>query len=235
MYLSLTQIAESFGVSETVVQDWMRNEGLPHTPDGGRILFDRGQVVHWATLRGHAAKAGFLAPATPAFATRWHLEALLRSGGIWRDIPSAGVIDVFRQIVTSLPGATPAIRRLLAERVSAKDGVAFAPIGGGFAVPHLGTQAALGRESCTIALLLLKDGLAVGEPVPDDIPIRCLFFFMAPSPRAHLDFLGRLCRLLGRAAVRELILRSAPDEEIYRAVAAADEGGKGGGNGGGEP
>ena len=37
MYLNLIQIAESFGVSEKVVEDWIRTEALPHTPDRGKI------------------------------------------------------------------------------------------------------------------------------------------------------------------------------------------------------
>src|ERR1035438_9881756 len=83
MYLNLIQIAESFGVSETVVKDWIRNEGLPHTPDRGRLLFDRLQVANWAGARGLAAKAGFLALETPALAIAWRLEVLLRAGGSW--------------------------------------------------------------------------------------------------------------------------------------------------------
>src|SRR5512140_3013007 len=113
MYLNLIQIAESFGGTEKVVEDWMRNEGLPHTPDRGRLLFDRAQVAHWASSRGLAAKAGFLAPETPAFSTGWRLEPMLRAGAIWRDVPAAGVPDVFRQILTALPGVTPAMRQLL--------------------------------------------------------------------------------------------------------------------------
>ena len=70
MYLNLIQIAESFGVSETVVEDWIRNEGLPHTPDRGRLLFDRVQVANWAAARGLGAKAGFLALETPALDER---------------------------------------------------------------------------------------------------------------------------------------------------------------------
>ena len=220
MYLNLIQIAESFGVSEKVVEDWMRNEGLPHTPDRGRRLFDRAQVAHWAAARGLAAKAGFLAPQTPAFSTGWRLEPLLRTGGIWRDVPAAGVLELFRRIVTALPGATPPIRQLLLQRLPAKQGIAYAPVGGGFAMPHLSTRVSLGRDSGTIALLLLKDPLAVNEPMPDDVPITRLFFFMAPSPRTHLDLLGRLCRLLTRGPLRELIVREAADEEIFQAIAA---------------
>jgi PTS system nitrogen regulatory IIA component len=231
MYLNLIQIAESFGVSEKVVEDWMRDEGLPHTPDRGRLLFDRAQVANWAAARGLAAKAGFLAPETPAFSTGWRLEPMLRAGGIWRDIPASGVLEVFRQILTSLPGATPPIRQLLVQRLAAKNGLSFAPIGGGFAMPHLSTRISLGRDSGTIALLLLKDALTVTDPMPDDVPITRLFFFMAPSPRAHLDLLGRLCRLLARGPLRELIGRGAPDEEIFRAIAAADQLASGGAGG----
>ncbi len=231
MYLNLIQIAESFGVSETVVEDWMRNEGLPHTPDRGRLLFDRAQVAEWAATRGLAAKAGFLAPEAPAFSTGWRIEPLLRAGGIWRDVPAAGVIGVFQQIVTRLPGATPAIRQLLAQRLPAGNSVSFAPIGGGFAMPHLSTRVSLGRDSGTIALLLLRDPLVVKEPVPDELPITRLFFFVAPSPRAHLDLLGRLCRLLARGPLRELVLQAAPDEEILRAVDSADRSGRGEGEG----
>jgi PTS system nitrogen regulatory IIA component len=49
-----------------------------------------------------------------------------------------------------------------------------------------------------------------------------LFFFIAPSPRAHLDLLGRLSLLLTRGPLRELVTRSVADEELYLAVGDAD-------------
>ncbi len=222
MYLNLIQIAESFGVSEKVVEDWIRREGLPHTPDRGRLLFDRAQVANWAAARGLAAQAGFLAPETPAFATGFHLAPLLRAGGIWRDVPAADAVEVFAKIVTALPGATPPVRQLLAQRLRAKGGVTLAPVGGGFALPHPSARVALGRGSGTVALILLRDALPLGDLTADDVPVTRLIFFIAPSPRAHLDLLGRLSRSLGRGPLRELILRAAPDGEIFQTVAASD-------------
>ena len=90
MYLNLIQIAESFGVSENVVEGWIRDEGLPHTPDRGVLLFDRAQVAQWAATRGLAAKAGFLAAENPALAAALQLGPLLRAGGIWRDVRGGG-------------------------------------------------------------------------------------------------------------------------------------------------
>ncbi|HXG48651.1 MAG TPA: PTS sugar transporter subunit IIA [Methylomirabilota bacterium] len=222
MYLNLIQIAESFGVSESVVEGWIREEGLPHTLDRGRFVFDRAQVAHWAAARGLAAQAGFLAPETSVFLTGLQLAPLLRAGGIWRDVAAAEVPDVLDRIVAALPAATPPVRQMLAQRLRAPGGITWAPIGSGFALPHLSARIALGRDSGTLALLLLRDALPIPTNGTDGVPVTRLFFFIAPSPRAHLDLLGRLSRVLGRGPLRELVLKAAKDDEILAALAGAD-------------
>jgi PTS system nitrogen regulatory IIA component len=220
MYLNLIQIAESFGVSENVVEGWIRHEGLPHTLDRNRHIFDRAQVAQWAAAHGLAAHAGFLAPESSGFATGCQLEALLRVGGIWRDIAASDVLGVLDRIVAALPTATPPVRQLLGQRLRAKDGVTWAPIGGGFALPHPAARIALGRDSGTLALLLLKDGLPGQET--DGVPVTRLFFFIAPSPRAHLDLLGRLSQLIAHSPLRVVLGNNATDAEIFSVVSAAD-------------
>lgn len=222
MYLNLIQIAESFGVSESVVEGWIRDEGLPHTLDRGRFVFDRAQVAHWAAARGLAAQAGFLAPETSVFMTGLRLEPLLKAGGIWRDVAAAEVPNVFDRIVAALPAVTPPVRQMLAQRLRASGGVTWAAIGGGFALPHPSARIALGRDSGTLALLLLRDALPIPGNGTDGVPVTRLFFFIAPSPRAHLDLLGRLSRVLARGPLRELVLKAAKDDEIFAALAGAD-------------
>ncbi len=203
------------------MEDWIRNEGLPHVPDRGRLIFDRAQVATWAATRGLAARAGFLAPANKAFTTGVGLDRLLRAGGIWRDVDPADVRTVLDQVLARLPGATDSILALLRRRVNAVDGLNWAPVGHGFALPHLRERVALGRESGCIALLLLHGELpAVGAVAPpDDEPVRRLFFFLAPSPRAHLDILGGLSRHLNDGEVRRLVEEGADDPSILRALA----------------
>jgi len=223
MYLNLIQIAESFGVSESVVEGWIRGEGMPHIPDRGRLLFDRALVVEWAATRGLATSVGFLTPETSAFATGCQIEPLLRVGGIWRDIPSVEMLNVLEKIVAALPGTTPPIRQLLTQRLRSTAGITWTPIGDGFALPHLATRVALGRDTGTVAFLLLRDSLIQAGPAPDDMPITRLVFFIAPSPRAHLDLLGRLTRILAQGKLRDLILKGASDADIFAAAAAADK------------
>lgn len=222
MYLNLVQIAESFGVSEGVIEDWIRREGLPHVAERGRLLFDRAQVADWAAARGLAAQAGFLANTDPALTGNWRLEPLLRQGGIWRDLCAADVTATLARVVDALPGAAPAARRLVAQRLQVPGGINIAPVGRGCALPHPSARIALGRDCGTIALLLLREPFAAAEP-PDDVPVTSLFFFVAPSPRAHLDILGRLSRMLARGPMCDLLARRAGDDEIFAAVAAADQ------------
>jgi PTS system nitrogen regulatory IIA component len=222
MYLNLVQIAESFGVSEGVVEGWVRNEGMPHTPERGRLLFDRAQVVQWAAARGLATQAGFLTAEQSGFTTGCELAPLLRVGGIHRDVPAAAVLDVLGTIVGTLPGTTPPVQQLLRQRLRAPGGVVWAAVGGGLALPHLSTRVALGRDSGTLALLLLRDPLTQAGPTPDGTPVSRLFFFIAPSPRAHLDLLGRLTRALVQGRLRDTVFLGAPDGEIFSAATAAD-------------
>src|SRR5207249_3665018 len=100
--LNLVELAESFGVSEKVVQDWIRDEGLPCVPDRGRLLFDRARVAHWAAARGLAARAGFLAPENGAFTSGLALAPMLQIGGIWRDVPASGVTEVLERVIAGL-------------------------------------------------------------------------------------------------------------------------------------
>ncbi len=227
MYLNVVQLAESFGVDESVVDSWIRDEKLPCVHDRGRLLFDRSQVVAWATERGLAAKAGFLAPVQPSASGSRRLESLLHAGGIWRDVPAAGLIAVLERIVAGLPGTTPAVRGLLGQRLHAPGGVTWAPVGGGLALPHLRAPVALGRDSGILALVFLRDALQMEDAPIDGVPVARLLFFIAPSPRAHLELLSQLSTALTRGGLRRLVLEDAPDGEIFAALAAIETAGMG--------
>lgn len=222
MYLNLIQLAESFGVSESVVEGWIRDEALPHTPDRGRLLFDRAQVADWAARRGLASKAGFLASETSLLAPGLQLEPLLRRGGVWRDVAAADVPALLERIVTALPGATRPVRQLVGQRMRAEGGVTLVPVGWGFALSHPSARITLGRDSGMVALIFVRDALPLEATAPDAVPVTRIAFFIAPSPRAHLDLLGQLSRSLTRGPLRELVIKGATDEEIFRAADAVE-------------
>jgi nitrogen PTS system EIIA component len=223
MYLNLVQLAESFGVSEKVVHDWIRDEGLPHVPDRGRLLFDRARVAHWAAAHGLMARAGFLAPQQGALAQGLALAPMLQLGKIWRDVSPDEALAVLGRILALLPGLSPAVLTLLRQRLATPGGLNWAPVGAGFALPHFSTRVTLGREAGLVALLLLRAGLPLPVDPPDGIPVTRMWFFIPPSPRAHLDILARLSRFVASGPTRDLIERAAPDDELHQAFVEADQ------------
>jgi PTS system nitrogen regulatory IIA component len=74
--------------------------------------------------------------------------------------------------------------------------------------------------------VLLRDALTVNEPAPDEQPITRLLFFVAPSPRAHLEMLAQLSTALSRGNLRKPIVDGATDDVIFAAVAAAENSNK---------
>ena len=226
MFLNIIELAQSLGVEESEVEGWIRNDGLPHVTDRGRLLFDRTQVVAWAESHGLAAKVGFLAPEHSKIQSEKKLETMLRAGGIWRDVPAANIFNLLADIVAKLPGATLPVRQMLQQRLRAPNGISWALVGGGLALPHLRTPIALGRDAGIFSIVLLRDALAVSDPAPDAQPVTRLLFFIAPSPRAHLEILAQLSTALSRGNLGKLISDGAPDEEIVAAVAAAENPGK---------
>ncbi len=219
MYLNVIQLAESFGVAENVIEGWVRDEGLPCVRDANRLLFDRAQVVAWAAERGLAAKAGFLASEAAGTNAGEKLERWLRAGGIWRDVAAAEVREVIARVVGALPGATPAVRTMLAQRVRAPGGLTWAPVGGGLALPHLRSHVALGRDAGLVAMIFLREPITLeGEPPPDGVAVTRLIFFVAPSPRAHLELLARLGAAMSRGALRQRVIEGAGDAEIFAAA-----------------
>lgn len=220
MYLNSIQLAESFGVSERVIDDWIRNEALPHVADRGRLLFDRARVAQWAAEHGLTARAGFLAE-DAAFAPGLELAPMLQSGGIWRGVAAADLTTVLERAIRA-SRASESARAFLAQRLRTRGGINWAPVGAGFALPHFSTRVSLGPGAGLIVLVLLSDALPLETPHDDGIPVTRLFFFVPPSPRAHLDMLARLSRAVSRGPLGRLVQAGANDEELLAALGAAN-------------
>ena len=222
MYINLIQIAESFGVSEQVVTEWVRREGMPHVHDRDRILFERSQVMDWAARRGLGGLGGFRSEPTPSQANSRELGTLLRRGGIWRDIAPDGLDDLFGHIMRRLPGLQPAVVNLLLQRISAPGGITPAPVGGGFALPHPTMRVALGEASALTALIQLNAPWT-GVLAPDKIPVTRLLFFVSPTPRLHVNMLGLLARSIASGRLTQALDQGADDETLLEIFASCAE------------
>lgn len=218
MYINLIQIAESFGVSEHVIMEWVRKEGMPHVHDRDRILFERSQVMDWAASHGLGGQGGFLSEPAPSLANSRELVTLLRRGGIWHDVNTADLDSVFERIVRNLPGLPAAVSNMLAQRILAPGGITAAPVGAGFALPHPAMRVALGEACALVALIELNSAWSAVQP-PDGIPVTRLLFFISPTPRLHVNMLGLLARSIASGMLNQALDNGADDETLLRIFA----------------
>ena len=218
MYINLIQIAESFGVSEHVITEWVRKEGMPHVHDRDRILFERSQVMDWAASHGLGGQGGFLSEPTPSLANSRELVTLLRRGGIWRDVNTADLDRVFERIVRNLPGLPTAVSNMLVQRILAPGGITAAPVGAGFALPHPAMRVALGEACALVALIQLSTAWNAVQP-PDGTPVTRLLFFISPTPRLHVNMLGLLARSIASGMLNQALDNGADDETLLQIFA----------------
>lgn len=218
MYINLIQIAESFGVSEHVITEWVRKENMPHVHDRDRILFERSEVMDWAASHGLGGQGGFLSEPAPSLANSTELGTLLRRGGIWRDVSTVDLDRMFERIVRSLPGLPAAVSNMLAQRILAPGGITAAPVGSGFALPHPSMRVALGEACALVALIQLNTAWSAVHP-PDGIPVTRLLFFISPTPRLHVNMLGLLARSIASGMLNQALDNGADDETLLRLFA----------------
>jgi len=133
-------------------------------------------------------------------------------------VDPANITGILEEVLNRLPATTPEIRRVLIQRMYSPNGITWAPVGKGWALPHLRSHVALGREAGLMALLLLKSALPLPESPADAVPITQLVFFIAPSPRAHLELLAQLSTSLTRGELGRLVEKGSSDAEIFSAI-----------------
>jgi len=73
-----------------------------------------------------------------------------------------------------------------------------------------------------LASVFLSGPLGGTEKPPDGVAITRLLFFIAPSPRTHLELLARLSSALRDAEMRRLVMEAAPDEALMAAMRRLD-------------
>jgi PTS system nitrogen regulatory IIA component len=148
------------------------------------------------------------------------VAALLRRGGVLRDVPGADRDAVLAAAVARMPLPEGADRdRLLAE-ILQREALASTALGGGLAVPHPLDAACLRLPEAWLTLVF--PAAPVPYEAPDGQPVAAFFVLLAPNAGLHLRVLAHLGRLLQAEEARAVLARRAPDAEIFDVLARAE-------------
>lgn len=212
MHLTIRDLTQLLDVSESTVNQWIKQRGLPAQQVAGRYHVHRSELLQWATanslkvssaLFDHWEKQGEAAPS---------LTEALRIGGIHYQLPSSSQDEALRALVQVLPVPADVDRELLLQLFLAREASASTAIGDGIAIPHVRNPIVLHVSGPAVTLAFLAHPVDFGAL--DGRPVQALFAIISPTARSHLQLLSRLSFVLHDVSFRETVIRQAPCEEI---------------------
>lgn len=210
MDLSLREAAQLFGVSESAVTRWVKDEGLSAFLINDRYRFHRVDLIDWARRRKlplgpEAAESDGIASAAAC------LAQALEAGGIHHGVPGSDAGSALAAAAQRLP-LSVSERALAAQVLMERERHGSTAVGDGIAVPHARSPLVFRVERPSASLCFLETPLDFGAA--DGKPVRALFVLLTPTVRLHLALLSQVAAALHDPGFRELVIRQAPAEQL---------------------
>lgn len=216
MQISLREAATYLNVPETTVRRWISTRGLPAHRANERLYCNAIELWEWALENGISASKSLLDRGRRSAEHVAPISALIRDGGIHRDLSGETKPVVLREVVGVLPLPPEVDREFLVTVLEAREALGSTGIGDGIAIPHVRNPILLHVDQPFVSLCLLRD------PVPfdavDGLPVHALFVLVSPNVPAHLRILARLTFLLRDAELRRRLRARATNEEILARI-----------------
>jgi nitrogen PTS system EIIA component len=219
MQLNLKQAARFLDVSEEQLHDWIDEQAIPFSREGGLIRFNQAELLEWATarnLRTAQSSEGADAPS---------LAAALELGGVHRALSATDRDSAIRAAVGRLPAGPAADPETLVEILLAREAAGTTAVGDGLAIPHVRAPIVQHGARPLIALCTLAQPIDFGAR--DGKPVHTLFLLATPTVDVHLKLLSRLAAALHDAAFKDAVVRRAPAAEILEHARRVDAAVKG--------
>ncbi|MGH7680375.1 MAG: PTS sugar transporter subunit IIA [Candidatus Eiseniibacteriota bacterium] len=219
MDLSTREVARLLGVTEQVVNRWLRDKAIPAHRLHDQPRFNRVEIQEWAAARGIRLSPETAGP-DRAPAASSSLRAAVERGGIYYDLPGTSSTEVL-EAVTQLPGIPEGVDRdLLRQLLVGREALMSTGIGGGIAIPHPRDPVVIHTPEPIVLTCFLKS--AVDFHAIDAAPVRVIFALLSPSIRAHLRILARLTYALHDAALLEMLEKRAAPAAILDRLAVIE-------------
>jgi PTS system nitrogen regulatory IIA component len=210
MKLTVREAARVLAVPESQVYRWVESGELPCTLMNHQPLFNRPELLDWATVRRLPVAFELFENEEDDPARTPHLADALARGGIHQDVPGADLPAVLRALVGRLPLPEDADREALLAVLLAREALGSTAIGDGIAIPHVRSPLVFPGTPAAAVLCFLARPI----PLPAGPPVQTLFVLVSATIRAHLQLLARLSVALLDPGFKAAVLRRAPAQQI---------------------
>ena len=214
MQLTVRDAARLLGVTEQVLERWIRRGELPAQLVDDRYRLNRIELLEWAAQRKIPVSAeileepGLMARALPT------LSQAVRAGGIHRGLTGGDRDRLLRQMVERLPAPPGFDREFLFQMVRAREHLGSTSLGNGIAIPHPREPIVLRVDRPAVAIYFADPPVDFG----DGPPVHTLCLLVSPSTRLHLHLLAAVAAVLRDPAVAAQLAARAPDARILAEI-----------------
>jgi len=219
MDLSIREVARLLGVTEQIVNRWLREKAIPVHRLHDQPRFNRVEIQEWAAARGLRISPDF-SETGPTPAASSSLRAAIERGGIYHDLPGSTPEEVL-DAITRLPGIPERVdRALLRQLLVGREALMSTGIGGGIAIPHPRDPLVVHVPEPIVLACFLKQ--PVDFHAVDGMPVRAVFALLSPSIRTHLRILARLTYALHDGTLSKLLQNRAGAAAILDRLGAIE-------------
>ena len=214
MQLTVRDAARLLGVTEQVLERWVRRGELPAQMVDDRYRFNRIELLEWAAQRKIPVSAEILEE--PGLSSRAlpTLSQAVRTGGIHRGLVGGDKDRLLREMVLRLPAPPGFDREFLFQMVRAREHLGSTSLGNGIAIPHPREPIVLRVDRPAVAIYLADPPVDFG----DGPPVHTVCLLVSPSTRLHLHLLAAVAAALRDPAVAAKLAARAPDEKIHAEI-----------------
>jgi PTS system nitrogen regulatory IIA component len=210
MKLTVREAARVLAVPESQIYRWVESGELPCTVMNHQPLFNRPELLDWATVRRLPVARELFETEEDDPARTPHLTDALTRGGIHRDVPGADLPAVLRALMQRLPLPEDTDREALLEVLLAREAVGSTAIGDGIAIPHVRSPLVFPGTPAAAVLCFLAQPISF----PAGPVVQTLFVLVSATIRAHLQLLARLSVALLDPGFKAAVLRRAATDEL---------------------
>lgn len=218
--ISVPEVARLLSVSEDAVFGWIRKGSIPVTRVQEQYRFNRSEILEWATARGMPVSVELFPERDDREPLR--LSDALEAGGIHYDLAGADREQVLRSLVRVMALPEDVDRETLLEFHLAREALGSTGVGDGIAIPHVRSPVVLHVPRPMVALCFLRQ--PIDFRAIDGRPVDTLFSVVATTTRTHLQLLARLSLALHDTALRQLVRRRAPRDELFAGIRRVEAG-----------
>ncbi len=218
MDLKIKDIVDLLNVSEKTVYRWIKDKKIPCYRINHQYRFNRSEINEWILSNKIELNANVLALSSQVTAPI--LSSLLKSGGIYIDIPGKSVKEILKNAIYLIPTPTNIPKEEILAALLSREEMMTTAIGRGIAIPHPRNPIITEAGDSSVSICYLENLTDFNSL--DGQLVHTLFIVLSSSPKKHLETLSKISSLCQIDEFVEMLKQKESKENILKFIQAKE-------------